>query len=145
MLGLKERIALENNTATLVEDLLVRLDLPDSFSLMEFCQKIAVAYGMDLHTYHTAMPSEIGGLALSVRDGRTIILVNRRHVLLAEDYTILHELGHVVLGHLGPHHDADPRDELRADLFARAVLNRMIRRPFRQASVLARLKRFFQL
>lgn len=143
MLAFREKVTLEQEMAALVDELLLHLRLPPSFTLREFCQAVADSLGTDLHTYRTLMPSEIGGLGLASRDGRTIILVNRRHTLLAEDYTILHELGHLILGHLVPNREAQPYDEWRADLFARVVLDRMIYRRPRRPTVLTRLRQFF--
>jgi len=144
MLGFREKVALQNETTAFVDRLLARLDLPDSFTLQEFCTAVAGMLGVDLRTYSVRMPSEIGGLGLSGRNGRTIILVNSRHSLLAEDYTILHELGHLALGHLAPGRNSAEGDELQADFFARVVLDRRIRRRPRRPSVAARLKDFFK-
>ncbi|MCL6614752.1 MAG: ImmA/IrrE family metallo-endopeptidase [Firmicutes bacterium] len=69
--------------------------------------------------------------------------MNRRRSLFAEDYTILHELGHLVLGHLRPDFAPDELDEWHADLFAQTMLDRMLRRPPRRPSGLERLKAFF--
>lgn len=143
-MNFRERMNLQRETKVLVDDLLARLDLPRAFSLQQFVLAVAGDLGIDLRTFSASMPSEIGGLGLA-GDDKAIILVNRRQALLAEDYTILHELGHFVLGHLDPDHVADARDEIQADLFAGAVLERMLHGSrARRPSIANRLKLFFQ-
>lgn len=142
MLNLREKAALQDQIAAIVNRLLVKLNLTAPFSLQDLCRGVAREYGTCFNTYRTQMPSEIGGVGMAARNGRTIILVNERNSFLAEDYTILHEIGHLIMGHLEPGHAAQQCDEAQADLFAQLVLDRMVLPKTRSSSRAARLKRF---
>ena len=143
MRGYRERMAAKLEMASFVDGLLQRMGLSPPFSLQELLAAIEEDLGTSLRTFRAPMPAEIGGLGLADERGRSIILVNRRRSLFAEDYTILHELGHLVLGHLRPDHVPGELDEWCADLFAQTMLDRMLRRPPRRPSSLERLKAFF--
>ena len=142
MLRFDERLALQSETTALVDGFLAELNLPARFSLRDLCEAVSRRVGTALHTYRTQMPSEIGGLGLAAQE-RTIILVNRYRGHLAEDFTILHELAHLVLGHLGPGHTATRRDEIQADIFAAMILKRMLRPKKGSSATARRLMRFF--
>jgi len=142
MINYREKAALQAQIAAIADRLLVKLNLTTPFSLKDLCRGVAQEYGTGFYTYRAQMPSEIGGIGMAARNGRTIILVNERHSYLTEDYTILHEIGHLILGHLEPGHAAYERDETQADLFAQLVLDRMVLPKRHSSSQAARLKRF---
>lgn len=135
-------MASRREMAAFVDGLLLRLGLSPPFSLQDLSTAIAAEVGADLRTFRASLPAEIGGLGLADEKGRTIILVNRRRNLFAEDYTVLHELGHLILGHLRADHVPAETDEWQADLFARVMLERMLHPPRRRPS-LERLRDFF--
>ncbi len=58
------------------------------------------------------------------QNGKTVILVNKEEPMLRQRFTIMHELGHFLLGHLGEipfarcEDDCRPSEEQAADKFA---------------------------
>lgn len=91
---------------------------------------VSIAKYYDLHcVYNNTIlnPGESGRI-IKLKDGRTIILISRDISVQRQGFTVMHELGHYLLGHLGDvplsrsYDSIRPEEEQAADRFATDML-----------------------
>lgn len=89
---------------------------------------IAKLYGLHCVYNNTVLNPGESGRIVKLKDGKIIILINPSQTPQRQAFTILHELGHYLLGHLGDtplsrsYDSIRPEEEQAADRFATDVL-----------------------
>lgn len=89
---------------------------------------ISLHYGLQCIYNDTILNPEESGRIVNLKDGRIVMLINTNMTAQRQRFTILHELGHYLLGHLGDtplsrsYNSINPSEEQAADRFATDVL-----------------------